>query len=387
MRIVNTEKLPIKMWLNDIEDWAMEQVKNLANLPFLYKWVAIMPDSHQWYGMPIGWVIATKWVVIPNAVWVDIGCWMCAIKTSLTSIDKGQLKVIMWKIREAIPVWFNHNNDRQDEHLMPDKYDWEFILPIVEREYESALYSLGTLGWWNHFIEIQSDTLWWIWIMIHSWSRNFWLKIAEYYNKLAIWLNEKWFSSVPKKQELAFLPLESEEWKSYMREMQYAVDYALANRKLMMDRIKEIFKQETNCEFWDMINIAHNYARIENHFWQNVVVHRKGATSAREWEMGIIPWSQWTASYIVRWLGNRESFESCSHWAGRKMWRNEACKKLVLEDEIKKLDDQWIIHWIRHQKDLDEASWAYKDIDEVMENQKELVEIIVKLTPLAVIKG
>jgi len=384
MKVVNTEAKPIKMWLEQIEDWAMEQIKNLANLPFLYKRVAVMPDSHQWYWMPIGWVIATEGVVIPNAVWVDIGCGMCAVRTSLNNIEKDDLKIIMWLIREKIPLWFEHHKVKQDISLYPAMISEKVIL----KEFQSSLYQLWTLGWGNHFIEIQKWDDWYIWIMIHSGSRKLWKKVADYYNKLAVELNNKWFSSIPKEHELAFLPIESEEGKSYIKEMNYCVEFALANRKLMMDRIKECFSSLfTKIEFEEMINIAHNYARRENHYWKNVIVHRKWATSAREWEIGIVPWSQWTSSYIVQWLGNKESFESCSHWAGRKMSRTKAEQELNLEEEIKKLDDQWIVHWIRNVSDLDEASWAYKDIDEVMENQKELVNILVKLTPLGVIKG
>lgn len=386
MREITTEKIPIKMWLEEIEDGALEQAKNLANLPFAFHHIAIMPDSHQGYGMPIGGVLATKDVIIPNAVGVDIGCGMCAVKTSLTDIDTETLKKIMGEIRKAIPVGFNKHQEAQDGSLMP-QYDG--FGGIIHQEYNNALYSLGTLGGGNHFIEIQKGSDGHIWIMIHSGSRNFGLKIAEHYNKLAIKLNELWYSDsgVPKEWELAFLPLESEEGKAYIREMNYAVEFALANRKLMMDRIKDIFIKETNCDFDEMINIAHNYARLENHFGHNVMVHRKGATLATVDTIGIIPGSQGTKSYIVKGKGNRDSFNSCSHGAGRKMGRNQAQKNLNLEEEIKKLDDQGILHAIRGVKDLDEASGAYKDIDVVMKNQEDLVEILVELTPLGVIKG
>jgi tRNA-splicing ligase RtcB len=233
--------------------------------------------------------------------------------------------------------------------------------------------------------------------MIHSGSRNLGLKVAEHYNKLAVELNEKWFSKVPKEWKLAFLPVDSEEGQSYIREMNYCVDFALANRQLMMDRIMEIFKNIIGSDFnnitskefnnVDIINIAHNYARLENHFGENVWVHRKGATLATENTIGIIPGSQGTKSYIVKGKGNKESFMSCSHGAGRKMSRTQAIEELDLEKEIKILDDLGVIHGIRNKKDLDEAPSSYKNIDEVMENQKDLVEILVELTPLAVIKG
>jgi tRNA-splicing ligase RtcB len=398
-KIISTEKVPIKLWLKDIEDGALDQARNIANLPFAFKHIAIMPDCHQGYGMPIGGVLATKNVVIPNAVGVDIGCGMCAVKTSLTDIDKDTLKKIMGKIRKAVPVGFNKHKESQQGKMEismygPNTMDGGGKYRIVNREWQNAMKSLGTLGGGNHFIEIQKGSDGHIWIMVHSGSRNLGLKVADHYNKLARELNKKWFSSVLDKWELAFLPLDSEEGKAYLREMQYCVDFALANRKLMMDRIKDIFYEnfrkvepDYDIGFEKIINIAHNYAKMENHFGENVIIHRKGATLAREDTIGIIPGSQGSKSFIVKGKGNPESFMSCSHGAGRKMSRKKAKENLNLEDEIRKLDEQGIIHGIRHKKDLDEASSAYKDIDAVMENQKDLVDIQVELTPLAVIKG
>ena len=324
---------------------------------------------------------------------------MCAVKTSLIDIDTETLKKIMGEIRKQIPVGFNKHQKEQDNTLMPQIEEEIFmneILPICSREYKNALISLGTLGGGNHFIEIQKSSDGHIWIMIHSGSRNLGKQVADYYNKLAIQLNEKWHSSVPKEWQLAFLPIDSEEGQAYLREMNYCVEFALANRKLMMDRIEEIFDRicnignvgdMSNIYFGEIINIAHNYASLESHFGQNVLVHRKGATLARQGTIGIIPGSQGTHSYIVKGLGNKESFESCSHGAGRKMGRKDAQRNLNLEEEIKKLDEQGILHSIRGVNDLDEASGAYKPIEEVMENQKDLVEILVELTPLGVIKG
>ena len=386
-KVITTEKIPIKLWLDDIEDGAMKQVFNLANLPFAFKHIAIMPDSHQGYGMPIGGVLATKGVVVPNAVGVDIGCGMCAVKTNLTDISKDGLLKIMGAIRESVPVGFNHHKDPQDKNLMPKGYEG-CLMPVVEKEYQSALHQLGTLGGGNHFIEIQRDTTGFIWIMIHSGSRNLGKKVADYYNKIAVALNEQWFSSVPKEQELAFLPTNIEEGELYLAEMAYCVDFAFANRSLMIARIKECFTAYTDqVMFDDVINIAHNYARYEHHFGTDVIIHRKGATSAKLGEVGIIPGSQGTKSYIVKGLGNPDSFTSCSHGAGRKMGRKQAQRELSLGDEIKHMDDLGIIHGIRNKEDLDEASGAYKNIAVVMNNQKDLVEILVELSPLAVIKG
>jgi len=382
MKVILTEKLPIKLWLDDIEDGAMEQVKNLANLPFAYHHIAIMSDAHLGYGMPIGGVLATEGVVIPNAVGKDIGCGLCAVKTSLKEIDLEILKKIMGEIRKVIPVGFEHHKEKQDESLMPIATE---KLNIVDEQYQSALKQIGTLGGGNHFVEIQKGSDGYIWIMIHSGSRNLGLKVADYYNKLAVKLNSQWFSSVPKEQELAFLPIETQEAKDYMREMNYCVEFALANRKLMMDRIKAIFYKEKECGFDEMINIAHNYATFENHFGKNVLIHRKGATLAREGTIGIIPGSMGTKSYIVKGKGNKDSFESCSHGAGRRMGRKQAKRELNLEEEQKKMGN--IIGKPRGIQDLDEAPGAYKPIEEVMANQKDLVEILVELAPMGVIKG
>lgn len=385
-KAISVGNIPVKMWLDDVEESAMEQINNLSLLPFAFHHIAIMPDCHSGYGMPIGGVLATKNVIVPNAVGVDIGCGMCAVKTSLTEIDIETLKKIMGKIREVVPVGFDHQKEKQSIDLMPNSNN----IPeggIVLKEWENALSQIGTLGGGNHFIEIQKGSDGHIWIMLHSGSRNFGLKIAEYYNDKAKELNAKWFGSVPKEFDLAFLPTDSEEGQAYIGEMNYAVEFAFANRKLMMDNIKKIFEKETNCECVEPINIAHNYASLESHFGQNVWVHRKGATLARKGTVGIIPGSQGTSSYIVEGLGNPESFMSCSHGAGRKMGRSFAIKNLNLEEEKKKLDDQGIIHGIRSVNDLDEASGAYKDIDTVIENESDLVKPLVKLTPLGVIKG
>lgn len=313
-------------------------------------------------------------------------CGMCATKTSLNSIDISILKKIMGDIRKLIPVGKNHRDIGAEVSSMPE-FPEDICTPVINREFNKALFSVGTLGGGNHFIEIQKGDDGFLWVMIHSGSRNLGKQVADYYNKIAVELNEKYFSSVPKKYELAFLPLDSDIGKSYMAEMQYCVDYALLNRRAMMEIISGIFAEHAGYDFGEVINIAHNYARMENHFGKNVLVHRKGATSARKDEIGIIPGSQGTSSYIVRGLGNPESFESCSHGAGRKMGRKEAQRTLSLEDEQKKLDDRGILHSVRHANDLDEAPGSYKDIDVVMKEQADLVEPIVRLEPLAVVKG
>lgn len=375
--------LPVKMWADDIEEQATIQIKNLSSLPFAFHHIAIMPDCHSGYGMPIGGVLVTKNVVIPNAVGVDIGCGMCAVKTSLTSISHKDLEKIVVRIKQDIPVGFTHQKTPQDEFLMPDMPRGE----IVSREYQSARSQLGTLGGGNHFQEIQKGSDGHIWIMLHSGSRNLGKQVADHYNKIAVEMSELWQSPVPKSWQLAFLPLESAEGEAYMHEMEYCVRFALANRRLMMERICGIIEGRTNCTFEPMINIAHNYAAMENHFGENVIVHRKGATLARESTIGIIPGSMGSKSYIVQGKGNPESFMSCSHGAGRKMSRTHAKKNLDLHYEKEKLDKQHIIHDMRSKDNLDEAPGAYKNIDKVMKNQEDLVDIVVELTPLAVVKG
>ncbi len=384
-QVVNTERLPIKMWLNDMEPQAVAQARNLANLPFAYKHIAIMPDSHVGYGMPIGSILATSGVVVPNAVGVDIGCGMVAQKTYLKEISTEELKKVLGIARQTIPVGFDHHKEAQDEALMPENHE---ELNIVKNQYNSALKQLGTLGGGNHFIEIQRGSDGYIWIMIHSGSRNLGYKVANHYNRLAQRLNERWFSVVEKNKELAFLPIETQEAHDYMNEMNYCIAFGVANRKLMMQRMMEAMHEvKGDFEVDEIINKPHNFAAWEHHFGKNVLVHRKGATRAFDGELGMIPGSQGTKSYIVKGKGNPESFMSCSHGAGRKLGRKQAKRELNLEEEINLLEEQNILHAIRHKSDLEEAAGAYKDIFEVMNNQKDLVDIVVELQPLAVIKG
>lgn len=388
-KVINSERHPIKVWMETIDEKTMQQAVNLANLPFVFKHVSLMPDAHSGYGMPIGGVLATDAVIVPNAVGVDIGCGMCAVKTSLTStqVTRSKLMNLVDEIRKRIPVGFDHHAKPQDENLMPQNFNLDELY-VIKNQYKAALMQIGTLGGGNHFIEIQKDIDGFIWIMIHSGSRNLGKQVADFYNKRAKQLNELWYSSINASADLAFLPFKTKEAHQYYDEMRYCVDFANANRRLMMERVQEsLLEAFPETEYGDTVNKAHNYATWENHFNKNVVVHRKGATSAREGEIGIIPGSQGTNSYIVEGLGNRESFMSCSHGAGRAMGRKEAIKNLNLEEEQNKLDALGVIHAVKSQEDLDEAPSAYKDIAEVMANQQDLVKIKVELYPLAVIKG
>ena len=376
------DTLPIYCWASDVDNNCMLQAENLASLPFAFKHVALMPDCHMGYGMPIGGVLATEGVVIPNAVGVDIGCGMCALKTNISEWDSELLKKVLGLIRQTVPVGFKKHKEprHMDVMAMPTSF-----MPIATREFDNACKSLGTLGGGNHFIELQTDGKY-LWVMIHSGSRNLGKQVADHYNKEAKRLNAMWYTEVPPEWDLAFLPLDGTMANDYLGEMKYCVDFALANRKAMMRDVLHCLSEVFDLVYREEpINIAHNYAVLENHYGRNVMVHRKGATLAREGVEGIIPGSQGTSSYIVKGLGNRESFMSCSHGAGRKMGRNQAKRSLSLEAEQAFMGD--IIHSIRNAKDLDEAPGAYKDIDEVMASQEDLVEAVVELRPLAVVKG
>lgn len=392
MKEITTEKTPVRMWLNEIEDGAMEQIKNIANLPFIHRWVAVMPDSHQGYGMPIGGVVALKNVVSPNMVGVDIGCGMCAVNTHIEAdgVTEEQLKEILGKIRNVVPVGFASHKEKQNESLMPDPSN-KMLGGVVASEYNNALTQIGTLGGGNHFIELQKSEDKELWIMIHSGSRNLGKKVCDYYNEKAVELAKKWYIPNVVEQDLAYLPVDTQEGQEYIREMQYCVDFAFANRKLMMDRVQECVKEVLGDYKPDeMINIAHNYASLEHHMGANVWVHRKGATRAYKDELGIIPGSMGTKSYIVKGLGNPLSFMSCSHGAGRVMSRSKASQTLTEEEVNKAMRGVVFGRWGKTRKgelDFGEAPQAYKDIDVVMENQKDLVEIMVELKPLAVVKG
>jgi tRNA-splicing ligase RtcB len=308
---------------------------------------------------------------------------MCAAKSNLQDWDTERLKKVMGLIRERIPVGFKHRSSPQASPIFTEAPDY---VPVVARELQSARSQIGTLGGGNHFLEIQADESGYLWVMIHSGSRNVGFKIANEYHEKAKAHCERWHSAIPNK-ELAFLPLDTPDGRDYMAAMEFALKFANMSRHWMLQdmviALQEVFP-DTSVESWD---VHHNYARMENHFGKNVLVHRKGATSARAGELGIIPGSQGTCSHIVEGLGNPESFTSCSHGAGRRMGRKQACRELSLEGEVAKLDAAGVIHGIRTTNELDEAPGAYKDISTVMANQADLVRIVHSLRPLAVIKG
>lgn len=399
MEFVKDEGLPIhiKSWCADVEPTAMAQAENLARHPALRHHVALMPDCHCGIGMPIGGVIAAKDAVIPSAVGVDIGCGMIAVETDIPAEkleDMRFRRAIHTRIKELIPVGEGqmHKNSQEwdgfEKYLDTKGVDAQFITKLDR-------HNLGTLGGGNHFIEIQKSDDGVVWLMIHSGSRNLGKRIEEVYQEKAMKLCERFYTPLPCR-DLAFLPIQEEDGHNYLRDMNFALKYAFENRQRMMTKCKEViaeFVPEVN--FIREVNIHHNYAAFEEHFGETLCIHRKGATSAKLDETGIIPGSMGTASYIVRGLGNPASFMSCSHGAGRRMSRTVACNTLTAAecDEAMKgiVCDRWhpVTRYGKGRKvlDLSEAPQAYKDIEDVIAAESDLVEIQVRLTPLAVIKG
>ncbi|MCP3966369.1 MAG: RtcB family protein [Lentisphaerae bacterium] len=394
--------VPVKSWCEQVEPGAMTQAVNLAHHPATFRHVALMPDCHVGYGMPIGGVIACENAVIPNAVGVDIGCGMVAVETDCPADKLKEIKdrrLILNAVKTMIPVGEAHSHQQERDWKGFSAYQ-KNLQPGVSYPWPAQLdrKNLGTLGGGNHFIELQTSEDGMIWLMIHSGSRNLGYKIASHYHKLAQHLNAKMHCELPCK-DLAFLPADSEPGMAYIRDMNFALDYALENRHRMMASFKQAFEDFIGTvEFKREVNIHHNYAALETHFDKDVWVHRKGATSAKLGEVGIIPGSMGTPSYIAEGLGNPESFMSCSHGAGRKMGRNQAVKTLPVEDCDKAMTgiayDRWSpfkAKWNKKNKgkylDLSEAPLAYKDIEEVIEAELDLIKPLVKLYPIGVVKG
>lgn len=390
--------IPVKIWTPTIEDGAKVQAINLANLPFTFKHVALMPDTHQGYGMPIGGVLATKNVIIPNAVGVDIGCGMSFCQTNIPvsilreSNDKqgrSLIKCILDTICRNVPVGFNKHKESQPW----TGWDTAPEIDIIQQNLANASFSLGTLGGGNHFIELQQDTTGNLCIMLHSGSRNFGKQVCDYYNDVAKKINAKWHSTVTPDLDLAFLPMDSDEGQEYKSAMDFSLEFAQMNRHHMMEKIKSITFNlidkhigTVSKAILNEVNAHHNYAAYENHFGENVIIHRKGAIRARVGDIGIIPGSMETPSYIVEGLGNADSFCSASHGAGRAMSRSEARKKFSVEDMIKRLDSKDIILQCKDKGEtIDECGLAYKDIDEVIENEKDLVRVTERVTQIGVI--
>ena len=390
-KVYTTEAKPIKSWCENIEASALTRAKNLANHPCTFKHVAIMPDAHTGYGMPIGGVVAFLNAVCPNAVGVDIGCGMIAVRTDfpVKDITPDVIREIILQVKRDVPIGFDHHK----EDIAWNGFDNAPDIYIIQRELESARRQLGTLGGGNHFIELQAGEDGYVWLMIHSGSRNFGYKIAKEYNQKAMKLCERWHSELPPgngEDSLAFLPIGSREAKDYIEAMKYALEFAQENRNIIMSNLKDAFYSKLNCEFGETINIHHNFAAIEHHFGRDVWVHRKGATLARKGQFGIIPGSMGTPSYIVCGKGNLESFASCSHGAGRTIGRKEFTRTHTIEECDADMKDIVFLGWSKDRKgnlDLSEAPKAYKDIEIVINAQVDLVDVVTKLYPLGVLKA
>lgn len=399
---------PIKIWLPDqnaIEEGCLEQAYNLSTLPFVHKWISLMPDTHQGMGMPIGGVLATDGVIIPNAVGVDIGCGMMFVGTNLRVSDishiqtgNGQfIQAVIDEILQNIPVGFARHNKAQNCHTMEKaKQEMEMYAanPKLIKHLEAGFFQVGTLGGGNHFIELQEDEDGFLGIMIHSGSRNLGKQICDYFHKKARDLNAKQHAEVPEAFQLAFFPVDSTEGQQYINWMNLALNFAMENRSHMMQAVKNILEKQvarhTSLQFdYTMeINCHHNYASNEQHYGKDVWVHRKGATRARLGEPAVIPGAMGSYSYVVQGLGNEESFHSCSHGAGRRFSRKAAMDRFSSKEVIEDLKDKGVVLGKLKKSDVaEESRFAYKDIDEVMTNQQDLVKSIKRLKTIGVIKG
>lgn len=399
---------PIKIWqsgIENIEASCLEQAINLSNLPFVHKWVALMPDTHTGKGMPIGGVIACDGAVIPNAVGVDIGCGMAFAETDIpvsllreTVTGSGNLvQAICGDILRNIPTGFNHHKTPQPSEVLDkakaqgEKYELEKeLIPQIDEGY----FQVGTLGGGNHFIELQQDENGMCCIMLHSGSRHFGNIVGQYFNSISRELNEKWHSAVCSEWNLPFLPADCGEGKRYLEWMRLSMDFAYENRAAMLKKVKEAFTKyllkycniepHYSCE----INCHHNYAALENHFGKDVYVHRKGAIRAEKDELAIIPGAMGSYSYIVKGKGNPESFMSSSHGAGRLYSRTAAMQKFSVESVMVDLKAQNVVLAKNKKNDVaEESRFAYKNIDQVMENQSDLTEPVKKLFTVGVVKG
>ncbi len=401
-------RFPIKAWLSGIdriEESCVEQAYNLSNLPFLHKWVCLMPDTHTGKGMPIGGVIATKDVIIPNAVGVDIGCGMVFVATDIRYEEIREVMVgtasimqsMIGNIMRSVPVGFEKHKQKQESAVLDlalenmGKYEANSeLVHLIEEGY----FQVGTLGGGNHFIELQEDEEGYLCIMIHSGSRHLGKEICDYFHNKARELNSTWYSQVPDEYRLAFLPVHTREGQQYINWMHLALDYAYENRERMMEQVCGVVKEHIEkyagrtVSFTDQINCHHNYAALENHYDANVWVHRKGATRVRQGERAVIPGAMGSYSYVVEGKGNPESFHTSSHGAGRAYSRTGAMNAFTTEQVMVDLKEQGVVLGKRKKNDVaEECRFAYKDIDEVMAQQTDIVTPVRKLRTVGVVKG
>ena len=397
-----TAGAPLKLWDRNgpFETGAMEQLHNVAKLPFIYKHVAGMPDVHWGMGATIGSVIATKGAIVPAAVGVDIGCGMTAVRLTLTADQlPDNLHQVRLDIEAAVPHGRTDNGGKNDRGAWGEipvlaKGKWLALSSryerILEKHPKAKAYNtdrhMGTLGTGNHFIEICLDEDDHVWAMLHSGSRGAGNKIGMYFisaakEEMARYYVDKYLPD----KDLAYVVEQTELFDDYVEAVGWAQDFALENRKFMMHEILNVLHSHFDFEVSDRaVNCHHNYIAKENHFGSNVWVTRKGAVRARRGDLGIVPGSMGTGSFIVEGLGNQDSFHSCSHGAGRKMSRNQAKKTISLEDHAKAMDG---IEARLDEGVLDESPAAYKDIGAVMEAQSDLVTIKHRLRQIVNVKG
>ncbi len=381
---------PILSWANhELDSKEIQMAKNVASLPFVFKHVALMPDVHLGKGALVGSVIATKDAVIPAAVGVDIGCGMAAVKMPFYQDQlAGKLKKIRRDIEASIPV--GKNGNKEIEKTVTNWQGWQNfkeLHPGVQRLENKALIQMGSLGSGNHFIELCLDTEGQVWLMLHSGSRHIGNQLAQCHIATGKELAKLADSKLPD-LDLAYFVQGTPEFAAYWRDLQWAQDYARFNRDVMMARFKAIVEKHLvggkPTKPLLSVNCHHNYAEKETHFKEEVYVTRKGAVRAQQGDYGIIPGSMGTKSYIVKGKGNHDSYCSCSHGAGRLMSRTKAKKLFTVADLIEQTEG------IECRKDggvLDEIPAAYKPIDQVMNQQKDLVEIVATLNQVVCVKG
>lgn len=400
--VIEGERHIIKAWTKGVEldDKATAQLKNVASMPFIYKWVAAMPDAHWGIGATVGSVIATKGAIIPAAVGVDLGCGMVASKTDLKAADLPEnLKAVREEIEKAVPHGRNADGGKGDRGAwsdIPDYVDrsWKQLEPgyqaIIAKHGKldrgNHVNHLGTLGTGNHFIEVCLDTEQNVWIMLHSGSRGVGNRIGSYFIERAREEMRRHFINLPD-VDLAYIPDNSKEFGDYWNAVKWAQDFAATNRSVMLAYVYAAISKALGRavhETSEVVNCHHNYISKESHYGQNVWVTRKGALRAREVDMGIIPGSMGAKSYIVRGKGNPESFHSCSHGAGRIMSRGEARRSITLEQHKKAVEG---VECRLDADVIDESPSAYKNIDAVMEAQSDLVDVVATLKQVVCVKG
>lgn len=395
MFVVMENGKPIKVWMK--EDWvefsAMEQLKNMASLPCV-KYIRAMPDVHTGKGATVGSVIATSGAIVPSMVGVDIGCGMTAVRTSLTRdnkrLDDRGLNNILKKILKQVPVGTTQRVESVDtpyvDYLSETLYDDVLsetpnILDGMTMDWKKQI---GTLGGGNHFIELSADEEGRVWVMLHTGSRGIGKYIADYYIKKAKELCKMWMIPLVD-SDLAYLPNGTKEFEGYLKAVTWCQNYAKFNREMILRDVLSVVEDEVGSfECSEVVSCHHNYIALENHFGENLWVTRKGAVRAREGELGIIPGSMGDKSYIVRGKGNKDSLCSCSHGAGRRMSRAAARAGITMEMFEKTMEG--VVHR-KGEQFLDEAPLAYKNIDTVMENQKDLVEVVHTLKQFLNVKG